>query len=79
MGLLHFTACRFGDVSGWLYSGDMTKYEVVNEILEYLDVRKNELSNEMMAVGYESKDYQELDAMYEVYAHLIAKIEDDYR
>ena len=57
----------------------MTKYEVVNEILEYLDVRKNELSNEMMAVGYESKDYQELDAMYEVYAHLIAKIEDDYR
>jgi hypothetical protein len=57
----------------------MAKYEVVNEILEYLDMRRTGLSNEMMAVGYSSKDYEILDAMYEVYDHLIAKLEDDYR
>jgi len=49
----------------------------INAIRNYLDVRKNELSNEMMAVGYESKDYQELDSMYEVYAHLMAKIDEE--
>jgi len=57
----------------------MTRYEVVNEILDYLDTRRSELSNEMMAVGYGSNDYVELDAMYEVYDHLITKLGDDYR
>jgi hypothetical protein len=57
----------------------MVKHEVVNEILEYLDMRRTGLSNEMMAVGYSSKDYEILDAMYEVYDHLIAKLEDDFR
>jgi hypothetical protein len=57
----------------------MAKHEVVNEILEYLDMRRTGLSNEMSAVGYGSNDYVELDAMYEVYDHLIAKLEDDYR
>ena len=66
-------------VSGWRYSKGLEKVQVVNEILEYLDTRRSELSNEMMAVGYNSKDYKELDSMYEVYDHLIAKLEDDYR
>jgi hypothetical protein len=57
----------------------MAKHEVVNEILEYLDMRRTGLSNEMSAVGYGSNDYVELDAMYEVYDHLITKLEDDYR
>jgi hypothetical protein len=57
----------------------MAKHEVVNEILEYLDQRRTDLSNEMSAVAYESNDYEMLDAMYEVYDHLIAKLEDDYR
>jgi hypothetical protein len=57
----------------------MAKHEIVNEIIEYLDMRRTDLSNEMSAVAYNSKDYQELDAMYEVYDHLIAKLEDDYR
>lgn len=57
----------------------MAKHEVVNEILEYLDQRRTDLSNEMAAVGYGSNDYIELDAMYEVYDHLITKLEDDYR
>jgi len=57
----------------------MAKHEVVNEILEYLDQRRTDLSNEMSTVAYESNDYAMLDAMYEVYDHLIAKLEDDYR
>jgi len=57
----------------------MEKHEVVNEILEYLDTRRTQLSNEMSAVAYESNDYAMLDAMYEVYDHLIAKLEDDFR
>jgi len=57
----------------------MAKHEVVNEILEYLDTRRTQLSNEMVSVAYESNDYAMLDAMYEVYDHLIAKLEDDYR
>ena len=57
----------------------MAKHEVVNEILEYLDARRTELSNEMASVAYESNDYAMLDAMYEVYDHLITKLEDDYR
>jgi hypothetical protein len=57
----------------------MAKHEVVNEIVEYLDTRRTELSNEMAAVGYGSNDYNYLDGMYEVYDHLIAKLEDDYR
>ena len=57
----------------------MTKYIVVNEIIDYLDTRRTELSNEMHSVPLNSNDYRELDAMYEVYDHLIAKLEDDYR
>jgi len=57
----------------------MTKHVVVNHIIDYLDTRRSELSNEMHSVGYGSSDYCELDAMYEVYDHLIAKLEDDYR
>lgn len=57
----------------------MTRYEVVNEIIDYLDTRRAELSNEMHGVGSGSTDYIELDAMYEVYDHLVTKLEDDYR
>jgi hypothetical protein len=57
----------------------MAKHEVVNEILEYLDQKRTQLSNEMASVGYGSKDYNEFDCMYDVYDHLIAKLEDDYR
>jgi hypothetical protein len=57
----------------------MAKHEVVNEILEYLDQRRTQLSNEMASVSYQGSDYNELDCMYEVYDHLIAKLEDDYR
>ena len=57
----------------------MEKHEVVNKILEYLDTRRSELSNEMASVGYGSNDYYALDCMYEVYDHLITKFEDDYR
>jgi hypothetical protein len=57
----------------------MAKHEVVNQIIDYMDTRRSELSNEMMNVGYMSKDYETLDAMYEVYDHLITKLEDDYR
>jgi len=67
------------NVSGPIYSWGMAKHEVVNEILDYLDMRRTQLSNEMASVGYGSNDYIELDAMYEVYDHLIAKLEDDYR
>lgn len=57
----------------------MAKHEVVNEIIDYMDTRRSQLSNEMMNYNYNSKEYNELDAMYEVYDHLIAKLEDDYR
>jgi hypothetical protein len=67
------------DVSGLPYSKGMEKHNVVNQIIDYLDMRRSELSNEMMAVGYMSRDYETLDAMYEVYDHLVAKLEDDYR
>ena len=53
--------------------------KVVNEILDYLDTRRTELSNEMASVAYNSNDHAMLDAMYEVYDHLITKLEDDYR
>lgn len=66
-------------VSGWVYSRSMAKHEVVNEILEYLDFRRTELSNMMASVEMYSNDYNEFDAMYEVYDHLIAKLEDDFR
>jgi len=56
----------------------MEKHEVVNQILEYLDARRTELSNEMASISF-SPDYIVLDAMYEVYDHLIAKLEDDFR
>lgn len=67
-----------GRVSGWVYSKSMEKHEVVNQILEYLDARRTELSNEMASISF-SPDYIVLDAMYEVYDHLIAKLEDDFR
>ena len=57
----------------------MAKHEVVNEILEYLDQRRSDLSSEMASVGYESNDYNAFDSMHMVYDHLIAKLEDDYR
>jgi hypothetical protein len=66
-------------VSGWVYSRSMAKHEVVNKILDYLDTRRSELSNEMHAVPFESSDYQALEAMYDVYDHLMAKLEDDFR
>ena len=66
-------------VSGWGYSKGMEKVKVVNDILDYLDTRRSELSNEMMAVGYMSRDYETLEAMYDVYDHLVAKLEDDFR
>jgi hypothetical protein len=55
------------------------QHEVVNKILDYLDTRRAELSNEMSSVAYQSADYDALEAMYDVYDHLIAKLEDDYR
>ena len=67
-------------VSGWVYSRGMEKqHEVVNKILDYLDTRRTELSNEMASVAYQSTDYDALEAMYDVYDHLMAKLEDDYR
>jgi hypothetical protein len=57
----------------------MEKHNVVNDILDYLDTRRSELSNEMMAVSYMSRDYETLEAMYDVYDHLVAKLEDDFR
>ena len=66
-------------VSGWGYSWGMAKHEVVNEILEYLDLKRTQLSNEMASVSFEGSEYVELEAMYDVYDHLIAKLEDDYR
>ena len=54
------------------------QHEVVNKILDYLDTRRTELSNEMASISF-SPDYIVLDAMYEVYDHLIAKLEDDFR
>jgi len=67
------------NVSGSLYSWSMAKHEVVNEIIDYLDTRRSELSNEKMNHFVGSRQWEELDAMYEVYDHLIAKLEDDYR
>ena len=66
-------------VSGRVYSCCMAKHEVVNQIIDYLDERRTELSNEMASVAYNSNDHAMLDAMYEVYDHLITKLEDDYR
>ena len=66
-------------VSGGVYSCCMAKHEVVNQILDYLDTRRTDLSNEMASVAYDSDDHAVLDAMYEVYDHLMAKLEDDFR
>lgn len=67
-------------VSGGVYSRGMEKqHEVVNKILDYLDTRRTELSNEMASVAYQSTDYDALEAMYDVYDHLMAKLEDDFR
>jgi hypothetical protein len=57
----------------------MTKHEVVNEIIEFLDVKRTELSNAMSSVQMHSNNYMELDSMYSVYDYLIAKLGDDYR
>jgi hypothetical protein len=76
IGLRRVALCY---VSGWRYSWGMAKHEVVNEILEYLDLKRTQLSNEMASVSYEGSEYIELEAMYDVYDHLIAKLEDDYR
>ena len=57
----------------------MAKHEVVNEILDYLDDRRSDLSREMGFVEESSNDFIELGAMFDVYDHLITKLEDDYR
>lgn len=57
----------------------MAKHEVVNEIIEYMDTRRSELSNEKMNHFTGSRQWEELEAMYDVYDHLITKLEDDYR
>ena len=55
----------------------MTRHEVVNEILEYLDIRKRELEEDMQ--HSEGSDLEYYEGSYETYDHLIAKLEDDYR
>lgn len=68
------------NVSGWVYSCCMAKHEVVNEILEYLDIRKRELEQDMLhAEADGNSDYAYYEGSYETYDHLIAKLEDDYR
>jgi hypothetical protein len=57
----------------------MEKHNVVNDIIDYLDTRYTDLSKEMMGTNPMSIDYEILEAMQEVYGHLIAKLEDDYR
>jgi hypothetical protein len=57
----------------------MEKHNVVNDILDYLDTRRSELSDEMKAISYMSRDYETLEAMHDVYDHLVTKLEDDYR
>jgi hypothetical protein len=57
----------------------MSKHEVVNEILEYLDTRKCEMSSLMAAQPLGNSDYDYFEGIYETYSHLIAKLEDDYR
>jgi hypothetical protein len=57
----------------------MEKHNVVNDILDYLDTRRSELSDEMKSISYMSRDYETLEAMHDVYDHLVTKLEDDYR
>ena len=57
----------------------MSKHEVVNQIIDYLDVRRNELAVEMSMISIASTDYNYLEGSLETYDHLIAKLEDDYR
>ena len=57
----------------------MEKHNVVNDIIDYLATRYTDLSKEMMGENPMSVDYEILEAMQEVYDHLIAKLEDDYR
>ena len=64
-------------VSGWVYSRSMAKHEVVNEILEYLDMRKREIEQDMLHC--DTEDYLYYEGSYETYSHLVAKLEDDYR
>jgi hypothetical protein len=67
------------NVSGWLYIEGMEKHEVVNQIIDYLEVRRSELEDQMVVTPFLSNDYVELEAMHEVYDHLITKLEDDFR
>jgi hypothetical protein len=62
-----------------VYIEAMEKHNVVNDILDYLYVRRLDLASEMKTISHMSTDYIELDAMYEVYDHLITKLEDDFR
>jgi hypothetical protein len=57
----------------------MAKHEVVNEILEYLDARKQELEQEMFSSNEGDLDYVYIEGSRDTYDHLIAKLEDDYR
>jgi hypothetical protein len=57
----------------------MEKHEVVNEIVEYLEARRSELEDQMVVTPFSSTDYVELEAMHEVYDHLVTKLEDDFR
>lgn len=55
----------------------MAKHEVVNEILEYLDMRKREIEQDMLHC--DTEDYLYYEGNLDTYDHLIAKLEDDYR
>jgi hypothetical protein len=57
----------------------MEKHEVVNQIIDYLEARRSELEDQMVVTPFASTDYVELEAMHEVYDHLITKLEDDFR
>ena len=63
-----------------IHGVEKSKHEVVNEILEYLDIRKRELEEDMLhAEADGNSDYAYYEGSYETYSHLIAKLEDDYR
>jgi hypothetical protein len=57
----------------------MERHEVVNQIIDYLEVRKLELEDEMKVTSEDSRVYDYLEGSFETYDHLIAKLEDDYR
>jgi hypothetical protein len=57
----------------------MEKHEIVNQILDYLEYRKNECEEEMRHYSENDYDYRYLEGNFDTYDHLIAKLEDDYR